>query len=119
MADFILDGHFTRHIRKMRQVYKERRSVLIASLASEFPADGGFAVHGVEAGMHLAFTLPPGLDDREISCRAEQSRLWLWPLSPSYITSPPRHGFILGFGSSLPAQIPRAVHLMRSFIAPD
>jgi GntR family transcriptional regulator/MocR family aminotransferase len=118
MADFILDGHFTRHIRKMRQVYKERRSILIDSLAQEFPASSGFAVHGVEAGMHLAFTLPPGQDDREISARAEQSRLWLWPLSPSYITSPPRHGFILGFGSSLPAQIPRAVRLLRSFIAP-
>jgi GntR family transcriptional regulator / MocR family aminotransferase len=116
MADFILEGHFSRHIRKMRQVYKERRSILIDSLAREFPANRGFEVHGVEAGMHLAFTLPQGLDDREISARAEQSRLWLWPLSPSYTTNPARHGFILGFGSSLPAQIPRAVRLMRSFI---
>ncbi|MGO9339114.1 MAG: PLP-dependent aminotransferase family protein [Terracidiphilus sp.] len=119
MADFILEGHFTRHIRKMRQVYKERRSILIDSLASEFPVHGGFAVHGVEAGMHLAFTLPPGLNDREISARAALSRLWLWPLSPSYMTSPARHGFILGFGSSLPAQIPPAVRLMRSLIAVD
>ena len=117
MADFILEGHFTRHIRKMRQVYKERRSVLIDSLAREFPANLGFEVHGVEAGMHLAFTLPPSLDDLEISARAAGSRLWLWPLSPAYTTSPSRHGFILGFGSSLPAQIPRAVHLLRSFIA--
>jgi GntR family transcriptional regulator/MocR family aminotransferase len=117
MADFILEGHFTRHIRKMRQVYKERRSVLIESLAEEFPRRSGFAVHGVEAGMHLAFTLPPGLNDREISERAAQSRLWLWPLSPSYTTNPPRPGFILGYGSSIPAQIPRAVRLMRSLIA--
>lgn len=117
MADFILEGHFTRHIRKMRQVYKERRSILIESLAQEFPAHRGFEVHGVEAGMHLAFTLPKGLDDREISVRAAQSRLWLWPLSPAYTTSPARHGFILGFGSSLPAQIPNAVRLLRSLIA--
>jgi len=116
LADFILEGHFTRHIRKMRQVYKERRSILIDSLAAEFPAESGFEVHGVEAGMHLAMTLPEGLDDREISARAAGSRLWLWPLSPSYTTSPSRSGFILGFGSSLPAQIPRAVRLMRSLI---
>lgn len=116
LADFILEGHFTRHIRRMRQVYKERRSILIDSLAREFPAGSGFEVHGVEAGMHLAMTLPPGLNDREISARAIRSRLWLWPLSPSYTTTPPRHGFILGFGSSLPAQIPRAVRLMRSLI---
>jgi DNA-binding transcriptional MocR family regulator len=67
--------------------------------------------------MHLAITLPPGLDDKEISARAARSRLWLWPLSPSYNSSDPRHGFILGFGSSLPAQIPRAVRLMHSLIA--
>jgi DNA-binding transcriptional MocR family regulator len=103
----------------MRQVYKERRSILIDSLVHEFPAHRGFEVHGVEAGMHLAFTIPAGLNDREISALAEHSRLWLWPLSPSYTTSPPRHGFILGFGSSLPAQIPGAVRLMRSLITAD
>jgi len=67
--------------------------------------------------MHLAMTLPHGLDDRAISARAARSRLWLWPLSPSYTSSTPRPGFILGFGSSLPEQIPRAVRLMRSLIA--
>ena len=114
MADFIIEGHFTRHIRKMRQIYKERRSVLIDSLTGEFPLGRDFDVHGVEAGMHLAMTLPEGMNDREISARAAGSRLWLWPLSPSYNSSRPRHGFILGFGSSLPEQIPRAVRLMRS-----
>jgi GntR family transcriptional regulator/MocR family aminotransferase len=88
--------------------------VLIDSLTGEFPLGRDFDVHGVEAGMHLAMTLPEGMNDREISARAAGSRLWLWPLSPSYNSSRPRHGFILGFGSSLPEQIPRAVRLMRS-----
>jgi GntR family transcriptional regulator/MocR family aminotransferase len=121
MADFIIEGHFTRHIRKMRQVYKERRSILIDSLARDFPAHRGYEIHGVEAGMHLAMTLPPNLrssiTDAEISLRAASSRLWLWPLSPSYTTVPPRLGFILGFGSSLPSQIPGAVRLMHSLIS--
>jgi GntR family transcriptional regulator/MocR family aminotransferase len=116
LADFITEGHFTRHIRKMRQVYKERRSVLFDCLTREFPRERGFEVHGVQAGMHLAMTLPDGMDDREISSRAAASRLWLWPLSPSYSTSPARQGFVLGYGSSLPAQIPKAVRLMRSIV---
>jgi DNA-binding transcriptional MocR family regulator len=62
-------------------------------------------------------TLPEGMNDREISARAAESRLWLWPLSPSYNSSKPRPGFILGFGSSLAEQIPRAVRMMRSLIA--
>src|ERR1700728_154885 len=86
MADFSLEGHFTRHIRKMRQVYRERRSVLYEALTEQFPPHRGFEVLGVEAGMHLAFTLPEGFNDREISARAANSRLWLWPLSTSYIS---------------------------------
>ena len=116
LADFILEGHFTRHIRKMRQVYKERRSILIDALGKEFRTGSGFEIHGVEAGMHLAMTLPEGLNDREISARAAESKLWLWPLSPSYNNAPARHGFILGYGSSFPNQIPAAVRQMRALI---
>lgn len=117
LADFIVEGHFARHIRKMRQVYKEKRTVLFDCLQREFPAHRGFEVHGVEAGMHLAITLPPGHVDTEISARAAHSRLWLYPLSRTYVGNQTRHGFILGFGSSLPAQIPRAVRLLKSVIA--
>ena len=116
LSDFISDGHFTRHIRKMRQVYKQRRTALIESLAAEFPSGEGFQVHGAEAGMHLAMTLPAGLNDMEISARASRERLWLWPLSPSYLCDKPRHGFILGFGSTPPERIPQAVRQMHSIL---
>jgi GntR family transcriptional regulator/MocR family aminotransferase len=117
MADFILEGHFTRHIRRMRQIYKERRTILAECLAHEFPVEEGYEVHGVEAGMHLTMTLPQGMNDVEISAGAAEEGLWLWPLSPRYTSSAPRHGFILGFGSTLPAEIPKAVRRMRSLIA--
>jgi GntR family transcriptional regulator/MocR family aminotransferase len=116
LADFLIEGHFTRHIRKMRQVYKEKRTILIDCLEREFPSHRGYEVHGVEAGMHLAMTLPSGLVDREIAARAALSRLWLYSLSPTYLSSTPRNGFILGFGSALPSQIPRSVRLLRSLI---
>jgi GntR family transcriptional regulator/MocR family aminotransferase len=116
LADFIMEGHFTRHIRKMRQVYKEKRTILSESLEREFPSHRGFEIHGVEAGMHLAMTLPPGPIDTEIAARAAHSRLWLYSLSRTYFGDKPRHGFILGFGSSLPAEIPRAVRLLKSLI---
>jgi GntR family transcriptional regulator/MocR family aminotransferase len=116
LADFIEEGHFTRHLRKTRQVYKERRSALIESLAAEFPSDSGFEVHGAEAGMHLAMTLPEPFRDVEIAAKAAKERLWLWPLSPSYLTEKPRQGFILGFGSTPPDRIPRAVRTLRDLV---
>ena len=116
LSDFIDEGHFTRHLRKMRQVYRERRTVLIENLSREFPSGAGFDVHGAEAGMHLAMTLPQGLSDSEISARAAQQRLWLWPLSPSYLSGNPRQGLILGFGSTLPGHIPQAVRQLRALL---
>ena len=116
LTDFINEGHFTRHLRKMRQVYRQRRTVLIESLEREFPSSEGFEVHGAEAGMHLSMTLPEGMNDAEISAKAAQERLWLWPLSPSYLGSKPRQGLILGFGSTPPDLIPQAVRQLRSLL---
>jgi GntR family transcriptional regulator/MocR family aminotransferase len=116
LTEFIREGHFARHLRKMRQVYAQRRAALMESLAVEFPAEWGLEVHGADAGMHLAVTLPPGLCDTEIAARAARERLWLWPLSRSYMTEDVRHGFILGFGSTAMEQMPQAVRHLRSVI---
>ena len=107
LADFIAEGHFSRHIRRMRTLYAERRSVLVESLAREFGSQ--LQVIGNMAGIHLAVTLPKGLDDVAIAKRAAKESLWLWPLSPTYIGKPSHHGCILGFGSTTAAEIPGAV----------
>jgi len=114
LADFMSEGHFGRHIRKMRKLYSERREALVKSLRSAF--GDMFDVHGSEAGMHLTVTLPEGFDDVAISDRAAQAGLWLWPLSPCYITDKPRHGFVLGYGSTPSDQMPSAVNALRSVL---
>jgi GntR family transcriptional regulator / MocR family aminotransferase len=112
LADFIGEGHFLRHIRRMRLLYGERRAILVDSIRGEFGSS--WQVSGAEAGLHVVLFLPRGLRDQDISIRAAKSKVWLWPLSPSYIASPRRQGFILGFASSTPADIPVAVRLMSS-----
>jgi GntR family transcriptional regulator/MocR family aminotransferase len=103
LADFISAGHFTRHVRKTRQLYAERRTALAQALRKEFGAEierCEMEILGAEAGMHLVVTLPPGLSDRKISARAAEDGLWLWPLSSAYAGSNVRQGFILGFGGT-------------------
>jgi GntR family transcriptional regulator/MocR family aminotransferase len=115
LADFMREGHYARHIRKMRMLYSERRSALVEAIRSEFGSR--LEVTGGAAGMHLAVMLPDGLNDVEIAARAARQNLWLWPLSPAYLGDNPRQGFILGFGSTTAAEMPRAVKRMRSVIA--
>jgi GntR family transcriptional regulator/MocR family aminotransferase len=107
-------GHFGRHVRKMRQILGERRNALVDSIRNEF--GDMLEVHGSAAGMHVSVTLPAGLDDREIATRASIERLWLWPLSRYYAGKRPRHGFVLGFGSTPAEQIPSAVRHMRALV---
>jgi len=115
LADFINEGHFARHIRRMRVLYRERRSALVESISKEL---GSMAeMLGDEAGMHLAVTLRNGRSDLEMAERAARHGLWLWPLSPFYMGEPPRQGFILGFGSTTTTEIPGAVRKLRNLLA--
>jgi GntR family transcriptional regulator / MocR family aminotransferase len=114
LTDFMRAGHFARHIRRMRLLYSERRTALVAGLRKEFGE--AVTIHGAEAGMHLTMTLPEQFRDREIAERAARERLWLWPLSRAYLGGPARQGFILGFGSTPAAQMSRAVSRLRAMI---
>jgi GntR family transcriptional regulator/MocR family aminotransferase len=114
LADFIGEGHFARHIRRMRVLYGERRSALVESIHTELGSQ--VEVLGGEAGMHLTATLRNGGRDLDIAERAARQNLWLWPLSPSYLGPVSRSGFILGFGSTAVSEIPRAVRKLRHMI---
>jgi GntR family transcriptional regulator/MocR family aminotransferase len=114
LADFMSEGHFARHIRRMRVLYRERRGALVDSISEELGST--VEVLGSEAGMHLAVTLPKGNRDLEIAERAARQNLWLWPLSPSYLGDVSRSGFIMGFGSTPVEEIPRAVRKLRNLL---
>ena len=111
LTDFINEGHFARHIRRMRLLYGERRAALVEGIRKEI--DPAAEILGAEAGLHLAVALPKTFPDEKIARRAAEEKLWLMPLSPSYIGPPSRRGFILGFGSVSPAEMPQAVRRLK------
>jgi GntR family transcriptional regulator/MocR family aminotransferase len=114
LADFIAEGHFARHIRRMRVLYAERRRVLVESIEKELGSM--VKVLGDAAGMHLSLTLPSQICDIEIATRAARQNLRIWPLSTSYLGQA-RPGLILGFGSASVDNIPAAVRKIRKLLA--
>jgi len=114
LQDFIEEGHFARHVRRTRLLYSERRSALVEAIRKEFGTS--VEILGAEAGMHLVATLPKGLHDHPIAEQAGLQNVWLWPLSSCYLGRTPRQGFILGFGSTTPREIPKAVARLRAVI---
>jgi GntR family transcriptional regulator/MocR family aminotransferase len=114
VTEFINEGHFARHIRRMRILYGQRRAALVEGLRQEFGST--LDVLGADAGMHLVVTLPAGFRDQELAARAAREKLWLWPLSPSYLGETSRQGFILGFGSTTATEMPNAVGQLKKVL---
>jgi GntR family transcriptional regulator/MocR family aminotransferase len=115
LTDFIHLGHFGCHLRKMRILYGARRATLVDCLYAEFGEK--IQVHGSEAGTYLTVTLSEGIRDTEVVERAAKIGLWMCALSPSYLGEHVRHGLVLGFGSTAPEQIPRAIRRLKTVLA--
>ncbi len=96
MTDFIREGHFARHIRRMRMLYARRRQALMDAVHTHLGTS--FEIVGAAAGLQLAGFLPPGIDDVEVSNNAARMGISVMPLSPYYLGRPAKSGLVLGYG---------------------
>jgi GntR family transcriptional regulator/MocR family aminotransferase len=95
VADFISEGHFARHIKRMRTLYARRRAMLAEALAPY--ASDGFIVHLQDGGMHLLVDVREDLDDIVLAQRARQAGFAVHALTAWRNSSPGRRGLLLGF----------------------
>jgi GntR family transcriptional regulator/MocR family aminotransferase len=114
VADFIRDGHFARHLRRTRALYRERREALASALRTQLA--GLVEAQGDEAGMHLVACLSKELDDHDVSLRAARQGLWVMPLSSCYVGRPVRRGFVLGFGGTDVRDIPGGIRRLSAVL---
>ncbi len=97
-ADFIAEGHFAVHIRRMRALYAERRAALAAALGRRF--GDRLRIELQAGGMHL-LALPRGRRrDTELVARAEAAGLAPSPLSLCAGAGHQPPGLLLGFANT-------------------
>jgi len=114
MADFLREGHFARHIRRMRKLYMQRRTALVQAIGKHAPDALRFVAS--DTGMHLAAWLPPDVDDLALSSAAARKGVSVRPLSQCYLQSPGRSGLILGYGGASVPQINTGVRELASIL---
>jgi GntR family transcriptional regulator/MocR family aminotransferase len=114
LASFLREGHFARHLRQMRILYRERRAAMVAALGEAFGPE--VEILSEEAGMHLTLALPEGVDDLEVSRRAAQKGIAAMPLSRCYRGSRRRSGLVLGYASVDEARIREGVEVLRAAV---
>jgi len=116
IADFLKEGAFLRHIRRIRRSYMRARDALVESVERHFP---GGVLSGGECGMHMMWILPSDLPSaNEMQRFALNCGVGLYPFAGSAAQEygkPARYGersLVLGYTGMSPENIREAFHRM-------
>jgi GntR family transcriptional regulator/MocR family aminotransferase len=111
LAAYMREGHFEAHIRRIRNVYSERRAALLDALDAELPCWA--KVEAADQGMHVVVSLPAGVDDTQLMDRARAKGLAVRAISPMYEAENRPSGLMLGFGGFTAPQLSAAARSLR------
>jgi GntR family transcriptional regulator / MocR family aminotransferase len=109
LADFMDDGHFAAHVRRMRVLYRARRDFLL-ELAQE-SLFKWLAFGSSNGGLQIVAYAKSAIADEHLSNKAMRLGLDLPPLSKLYVSGTPRQGWILGFAALTPERISSGSYL--------
>ncbi len=95
LSSFMLEGHFARHIQRMRRLYAERRNATAAGLSKVLGAS--MSIDPQPGGMHLLLRMPGHNTDRALADRLRQNGLYAHALSRWTSEAACGSGLLLGF----------------------
>jgi GntR family transcriptional regulator / MocR family aminotransferase len=108
VSELITEGHFGRHLRRMRQLYAERLSVLMECAARHLT--GSLEISPVLAGLETIGWLAGGLAGQTVAEAARARNVTVLPLRRFYLGAMPRDGLQLGFAAVNEREIRRGVN---------
>lgn len=115
LVDFIEQGHYARHVRRVRALCEERRDVLLTAARRELGS--WLEVLEPETGLHTVGWLRRDLDDRAASEAAARLGVEVAPLSELSMAPPARAGLLLGYAAYRPGEIRAGVRRLAEAFA--
>ena len=110
LSNFMDDGGFAEHIRKMRRLYRERRDILLDALKNH--CSNILEPQQTDAGMHIIADIKNGMSDRLAHLELLNAGIDSLPLSIYYEGSVQRQALVLGFSGVQKKVIPKLVTRM-------
>ncbi len=110
LAEFISDGHFGRHVRRMRQIYSERIGTL--KQAADRHLGGMLNVELAQGGMRTIGWLERHRSDGRAAERARQHGLEVAAVSAFVTSHRQKPGLVLGFAGVSPRELCRGVEVL-------
>ena len=102
LADFITEGHMSRHLKRMRRIYAQRRQLFRAIVEERLGRE--MTLSPAEAGIQVVGYLRPGIDDIKVSQAAGRRAINVSPLSKYFQNTAPTQGLVLGYAACNAAQ---------------
>jgi GntR family transcriptional regulator/MocR family aminotransferase len=114
VSEFIHEGHFTEHVRRMRRLYEERQRILLSELNNRL--SGSLQAQPSNTGIQLIAYLSTGADDKRISVAAKKFNIVAPPISRFFLGARATPGLFLGYAATREERIPNGVkELARAF----
>jgi len=95
LSHFIEHGHFMRHMRRVRNVYRRRHEAMTRAIVASGLSER-FRLSGVETGLHMLLEAESGYDEKGGTLEALRQGIRVYPLSNYGLVSG-RKGWVLGF----------------------
>ena len=122
LARLIETGRFDRHLRKVRDSYRQRRDALVSAVAENME---GATITGLDAGHHALLQLPAGVDEGRIVAHARAAGIAVRGLSDYRVTpddEAPRDllppALVIGFGNVTTRQIREGIGVLGDLVTP-
>lgn len=97
LADFLREGHFDRHLRRTRELYRGRRQALVDAV--RYYLGGAVTVIGANAGMHVMVRLPEHLDEADVVDRSASAGVGVYPAAQCYYGASLGPALVLGYAA--------------------
>ena len=95
LAEFINEGSFERHLRRMRKLYDGRQQALVRALETHFGER--VEILGANSGMHLMIRLGTHRRESDVIVRAAEAGVGIIGASLYYVGDAPQNEFVLGY----------------------
>jgi GntR family transcriptional regulator/MocR family aminotransferase len=111
IADFIVEGHMSQHLKRMRRIYAERRRAFYQICEEQL---GDFMeLLPAEAGIQVVGRLRHGLEDVVVAEAASALGVNVSPLSKYFQSRPPMQGLVLGYAGCDKLQTEQGIRQLR------
>ena len=108
---FLNEGHWEKHIHKMRVVYRKKRDVLVAAIKKHF--SNKVEVIGEDSGLHILLKVHNSMLEEELINNAAKNSIKVYPVSMYYSDrNNPKNTVLLGFAILSEAEIEEAMRLL-------